>query len=266
MSASAWIPGYAIGPYRFEGTRDDDPNDVIPHEDRRELRGHARPRGVARSLRHARGEHVRHVDRRRRSEPGTRRRASCSTTSSTRARRSAATWAWDEISRRLGKSYVIDWGDLARDFVTLGIPHPPVGHGAPHARSRDLRLLQRAATSTPTTGRTSIPNPAFSRMTERDGRGWRASSRASRRSMVHALAKMRRLHRSAQRDVPRATCSKAGSSASSSATSRGSRPSPTCASTGDVVCGVDLAEARRVREPSRFAYSAHARVGRSRSR
>ena len=143
FQASAWLAGSLIGPFRYEGTRDDDPNDVIPHEDRRELRG---GRVLAAWLDHfdAREQNSMDVvDRRRKDEPGL----------VARPRRALL-----PRHERLPRLRVGLGGDLAapralvrrstgatwaRDFVTLGIPLRPWDTAARAPGPGDVRLLRR---------------------------------------------------------------------------------------------------------------------------
>jgi hypothetical protein len=81
-------------------------------------------------------------------------------------------WAWDDVSRRLGQSYLLDWGDIGQDFVTFGIS------------TRPWERVERAPGAVPfgyfgghefdpETWKNEYPNPAFSRATERDN-AWMA--------------------------------------------------------------------------------------------
>jgi len=158
MGVSRWLPGRPLGPFTYHGVRDDDPRDVVPHEDRRELRA---ARLVA--------AWIGHYD--------------------AREQNTMATWIgdgkrgvvkhWyldfgdslgtrtkiDDLSRRYGHTYLIDPGDVLFDFFTLGAT---------------LRPWERATTASetfpyftsygfdPERWKPGYPNPAFSRMTERD--------------------------------------------------------------------------------------------------
>ncbi|MEM9072949.1 MAG: hypothetical protein AAGE52_30860 [Myxococcota bacterium] len=118
-ASSQFLPGRPIGPWRYESTRDDDPNDVIPHEDRRELRGG-----------YVIASWINHFDAR---EQNTLSMWIAEENGRGHVRHNyidfgdsfGSLWAWDGISRRLGHASYFDIRTLMVDFVTLGIlPRP----------------------------------------------------------------------------------------------------------------------------------------------
>lgn len=165
-SLSQWLDGKPIGPWSYSGTRDDDPNDVVPHEDRRELRG---SRLLAAWLGHtdARVQNtlgvwidggagygwVRHdlIDF-----------SDCF----------GALWSPVETGRRMGHAYWFDAGMFAGDFLTLGAIERPWDR-ARFGPSGKVFGYYSVEQFDPTAWRMEYPNPAFSRMTERDG-AWMA--------------------------------------------------------------------------------------------
>jgi hypothetical protein len=165
--ASRYLEGRPLGPWRYHGTRDDDRNDIVPHEDRRELRG-------ARLI----AAWTNHWD--------------------SREQNTLAMW----VETRAGQGYVrhhlLDFGDcfgtfagpnatvvkrrghvhwfepsqVVTDFVTLGlIQHPwdeaKLGPTGAFLGYYDVELFD------PESWSPNYPNPAFGRMTERDA-AWMA--------------------------------------------------------------------------------------------
>lgn len=164
MVSSQWLEGKPIGPYTYDGTRSDDPNDVIAHEDRRELRG---ARLVAAWLNHFDSREQNTLDvfvpdkTAGKSGKGFVRHyiidlGDCF----------GSVWSVDAISRQFGHAYLFDASYVAEDFVTFGAIRRPwedarrVGGVFNYFSARDFD---------PESWRGEYPNPAFGRMTEADG-------------------------------------------------------------------------------------------------
>jgi hypothetical protein len=265
MSASAWVPGYNLGQFRYAGTRSDDPNDIIPHEDRRELRG-------ARLL----AAWIDHFDSREGnsldtwiadnkdvpdSSPGHVVHYQIGTSAAL-----GSTWGWvadapwtDRVSRRLGYAYVLDGGALAADFFSLGIPtrtwdvnHPAKGH--------ELFGYMNVEDFNPETWKNEYPNIAFSRMSERDG-AWMARILARfTPELVATLAGMAKLSDPANTKYLAAVLEGRLERILDRYLLRLS-PLANLKVDGDKLCGVDVAEQRSVRDPSRFHYVARVQGG-----
>jgi len=258
FQASAWLEGSLIGPFRYEKTRGDDPNDVIPHEDRRELRG---ARVLAAWLDHfdAREQNTMDVwvaDRKDQpdSSPGHIVHHYLDTSDCL-----GSEWDWEPISRRLGHSYIVDWGDVGRDFITLGIPLRP-WDTAVKTPGQEIFGYYDVANFTPDRWKNEYPNPAFSRMTERDG-AWMARilSRFSP-ELVRALASAGQFSDPANTaylgDVLEGRLEKILDRYLTRLS-----PIADVHIDGGMLCGTDLAAKRGVRAPALFRFRASARDG-----
>ena len=254
MHASAWIPGHLLGPFHYDGTRPDDPNDVVPHENRRELRG---ARLIAAWIDHWDARDANSMDTWL-ADPGSAPDGSPGRVVHYYLDTGDALgpeYGQRQVTMRLGYSYIVDWGDMAADFFTFGIPKRPWDRplGTP---GYELFRNFDVDSFVPDEWKMQYPNPAFSRMTERDG-AWMARVLARfTPQAIRALADMARftdpkntehlahvlegrlmriLNRYLTRVSPIGELRVEGVSR---------------------LCGVDLAEARAVRDPTRFHYSA----------
>jgi hypothetical protein len=189
IQASAWLPGHLIGPFRYTGTRPDDPNDAILHEDRRELRG---ARLLAAWLDHFDAREQNSMDSwiadrgkdAPDSSPGYVRHYYLDMSDCL-----GSEWIWDAITRRLGHSYFVDWGDMGLDFITLGIPLR-TWDTVQRTKGREKFGYYNVQDFVPEDWKNEYSNPAFSRMTERDG-AWMARILARLTpEMVAGLAKI----------------------------------------------------------------------------
>jgi hypothetical protein len=168
--ASRWLPGVPLGPFTYEGKRSDDPSDVIAHENRRDLRG---ARVIAAWLNHF----------------DSREQNSMSTWISDEEKNPASAgyvrhwyidlgdcfgseWAVDGFSRRLGQSYLLDFGHIAGDFASFGAIERPWERARRTPGFENFGYFS-ARDFDPDTWRGEYPNPAFMRMTERDA-AWAA--------------------------------------------------------------------------------------------
>jgi hypothetical protein len=257
FQASAWLEGRLIGPFRYERTRDDDPNDVIPHQDRRELRG---GRLLAAWLDHFDAREQNSMDmwvaanpkNGPDSSPGYVRHYYLDTSDTL-----GSTWDWDGISRRLGHSYVLDWGDIGLDFATLGFLSRPWDREHIEPGFEKFGYFSKND-FVPEGWVNEYPNPAFSRMTERDG-AWMARILARfTPAFVHRLAEMGRFSDSRDTEYIAGVLESRLEAILARYLTKLSPMADVHVEPGDRLCGVNLAEMRGVRPASAFAYSARA--------
>lgn len=158
--ASELLPGVPLGPTSAMGVRADDPNDVVPHEDRRELRA---ARLLAAWLDHFDtreqnsldvwvAEQGRHFVRHYQLDFGD---------------SLGSPWKDERFSRHVGHSNWLDFRLVSQDLLTLGAVRRP-WHKGPDDREAEIFAYFGWAEFVPSQWRPIYPNPAYGRMTVRD--------------------------------------------------------------------------------------------------
>lgn len=165
-STSQFLPGVPIGPFRYQGTRDGDPNDVIAHQDRRELRGmrvlaawthhfDAREQNTLSMWIPTGGDqgyvHHNFIDF-----------GDCF----------GSVWDPPSLGRRIGYSHYFDLEHTLEDWLTLGVRERP-WDTARFGPSGKVFGYYSVRDFEPESWKAGYPNPAFSRMSERDA-AWMA--------------------------------------------------------------------------------------------
>jgi hypothetical protein len=262
MQASAWLPGYLLGPFRYLGTRSDDPGDVIPHDNRRELRG---ARLLAAWLDHFDAREQNSMDTWLAATPEGKATPDASPgrvvhyyldTSDCLG----SEWAWEEISRRLGYSYIADWGDMGRDLVTLGIPTRPWDRVRREPGQKIFGFFNVREFEADH-WKNEYPNAAFSRMTEHDG-AWMARILAHfTPEMVEELGRMGRFSDPAATAYLTSVLKGRLEKILERYLTRLSPLADVHVAGTDRLCAQDLAEMRHLRSPADFHYDARVSSG-----
>lgn len=253
MQASAWLPGHLIGPFRYEGVRKDDANDIIAHQERRELRG---GRVLAAWIDHFDAREQNSMDswiaqnpKVDDSSPGYVRHYYLDMSDCL-----GSEWAWDGISRRLGYSYLLDWEDIGADFISLGIPWRTWDH-IERTPGRAKFGYFDVAHFVPEDWKNEYPNPAFGRMSERDG-AWMARILAQfTPEDVAALSKLGQFTDPGDTEFLTNTLEGRLQKILARYLTKLSSLAQVHVD-GSLLCATDLAEQRHVRPPDEFSYEA----------
>jgi hypothetical protein len=159
--ASLAVEGKPLGPFRFHGTRPDDPNDIVPHEHRRELRGY---RVFCAWLNHDDSRAINTLDAYVGAPGSGHVRHYLIDFSSTLGSGSDTLRRVAPQDPRAGNEYIVDFEPIKRAFYTLGIGDR-AWRRIPYAYPRFAEAGRiESRYFDPATWKPEYPNPAFDRM------------------------------------------------------------------------------------------------------